>query len=151
MTNTTDTTTAKKAIMTAARHLSVTRMAWVANGWTCGIDWSGSPKGRIAEALATRRYIHQFKAEPITEDALTRLCLRLRMAENTRGETGLRAEDAPAVLAKIATLRAAAKKLERALALHKSGKRINYKVENDYNRAIREAVRLEDALKKVGR
>jgi hypothetical protein len=46
-------------------------------------------------------------------------------------------------------LRAKAKKLEKALSLHKSGKRVNFKVEYDYNDCVRTVDRLETALAKV--
>jgi hypothetical protein len=148
-TNTIDLIAAKKAVMKAARHLNPSRMAWVANSWTSGIDWRGCTKGHIAESLTTRSYARFRNPEPITESGLADLCYRMRMQADSNGETGLIPEDADRINAKVAALRAKAAKLESRLALHKSGKRTNFKVEYDYNGYVRTANRLESAIKKV--
>lgn len=152
MTNTTTTidltaTAAKKAVMKAARHLNASRMAWVANRWTSGIDWRGCTKGHIAESLTT--YGDRSAPSVISQESLDTLCYRMRLQPDTNGNAAMIPADATRIAPKVIALRAKAERMADQYAAHQSGEKINYRVERSYDNLTREADRLENLLKLI--
>lgn len=74
-------------VMKAAKHLSASRMAWAISRISTGINWTGSTKGDMAEAVANGR-LWGHRPRLLTAQEMTRVIDALMAQENTKGQKG---------------------------------------------------------------
>jgi len=140
------TSSAYKAVMKAARHLSAHRVGMAANRITSGIDWRGCSKSHIVLSLLNGRHNRFTK----TGEPVERLTYAFETFPNSKGEIALTEqcrERAEAELAKKSALLAELEK--KNIAYKTKHNRTNYAFENRIPGVRRRVHRLEDALAKL--
>ncbi len=135
-----------KLCMRAARHLNASRVAWVANRFTPGIEWQGSSKGRIIQGLLTGRYRRW--GSPISPDVLA---YALATQPGVDGTINLTEEMREQAERELAHNQAKARQLEKQAQIWREKRgRPNYAIENHMWNARRRATDLKAGIEALG-